>query len=103
MNEQNSQPSALTPDDHAANLALATHISTQLATPQQPMEAPQEAPQASTDLPGDPEVAEKNDKVLIELQGLRDDLQTLVAPKPVEQEISDIRKQLEDLKNEPER
>lgn len=32
------QPSALTPDDHAANLALATHISTQLATPEQPPE-----------------------------------------------------------------
>lgn len=105
MPPQNSQAPQLQmqPNDAAASLAMATHISTQLATPQQP--APQEALQAppEAETPTDPEVAAKNDKVLTEIQGLRDDLQTLVAPKPVEQEIADIRQQLEALKNEPER
>lgn len=55
MPDQNSQapainqPPALTPDDHAANLALATHISTQLATPEQPQKA-QNAPTGPEDV-----------------------------------------------------
>lgn len=48
MSPTNSQPPN-NPNDHAANLALATHISTQLAAPQQP----QEAPQAPTGAPED--------------------------------------------------
>lgn len=95
MPEQISQdqPSALGPDDHAANLALATHISTQLATPEQPQEAPTGAPEDVTQIDLAPQVEKLQKEV--------DDLKKQVAQQPRD-DIAEMRQMIEQALNEDE-
>ena len=57
----------LHPNDAAANLSLATHISTQLAAPQQPQKAPTGAPEDVTQIDLAPQV-EKMQKEIDDLK-----------------------------------
>lgn len=80
----------MAPDDAAASLAMATHISTQLATPQQPQEAqnaPTGAPEDVTQIDLAPQVEQ--------LQKQVDALTKKVAQEPKD-DLSEIRKMVED-------
>lgn len=83
------QPSALGPDDHAANLALATHISTQLAAPQQP----QEAQNATTGAPEDVTQIDLAPQVE-QLQKEVDELKKQAAQQPKD-DIAEMRQMIE--------
>lgn len=114
MNEQVPHPSdSMSEDDIAASLGFATTLSepllpqdrindTQTESPQENKGEPKEEP-GNTSGQLSAEAEKKNDKILTELQGIRDDMKVVVAPKSVEQEVADIRKELETLKNEPNR
>lgn len=83
------QPSAFTPDDHAANLAMATHISTQLATPEQPQEAqnaPTGAPEDVTQIDLAPQVEKLQKEV--------DDLKKQAAQQPKD-DLAEMRQMIE--------
>lgn len=88
-NSQAPHP-GMQPDDAAASLAMATHISTQLAAPQQPQEAhqePQGAPEDVTQIDLAPQVES--------LQKQVDSLTKKVAQEPKD-DLSEIRKMVED-------
>lgn len=111
MNEQEIQGELsddLSDDDIAAALGFATTLSEPLL-PQDEMDTTEDEGMEgeaddSTPVPGEEASPEaKNDRVLQEIEGLREELKVIVAPKSVEQEVSDIRKELEALKNEPNR
>ncbi len=90
-----AQPSSLGPDDHAANLALATHISTQLATPQMPQEpqnAPTGAPEDVTQIDLAPQVEAMQKEI--------DTLKKQVAKQP-QDDIAEMKKMIEDALAEP--
>lgn len=90
------QPSALGPDDHAANLALATHISTQLAAPEQPPEGPETPLQTMQDTHGS-DMAQQVE----ELQKQVADLTKKVAQEPKD-DIAEMRQMIEQALGEDE-
>lgn len=84
------------PNDAGANLAMATHISTQLAAPQQPQEAPQApigAPEDVTQIDLAPQV-EKMQKEI-------DDLKKKVAQEPKD-DIAEMKQMIQYALNEDE-
>lgn len=102
----------LSEDDIAAALGYATTLSEPLLPQDQMDDAQDEGVEgdgesgATEQEVGDEPAGEaemKNDRILSEIEGLRDELKIIVAPKGVEQEVADIRKELEALKNEPNR
>lgn len=89
MNETNNQAQP-NPDDLAASLALATHISTQLATPAQAPQG-QETPLQTMQ---DTHQAQDLTPVVEALQKQVDDLTKKVEKEP-QQELAEIRQMVE--------
>lgn len=99
MPPQNSQQSThpgMPPDDAAASLAMATHISTQLAAPQQPMDAqnaPTGAPEDVTQIDLAPQVEAMQKEI--------DSLKKQVAQQPKD-DIAEMKQMIQDALNEDE-
>lgn len=86
----------LPPNDAAANLAMATHISTQLAAPQQPQEAPQApgtAPEDVTQIDLAPQVEALEKQVA--------DLTKKVAQQPKD-DLAEMKQMIQDALDEDE-
>lgn len=98
MPPQNSQAPhpGLPPNDAAASLAMATHISTQLAAPQQPQEAenaPTGAPEDVTQIDLAPQVEKLQKEV--------DDLKQQIKKDPKD-DLAEIKQMVQDALNENE-
>jgi peptidoglycan hydrolase CwlO-like protein len=89
MPPTNSQPS-VQPNDAAANLAMATHISTQLATPQQPLQGAETPLQTMQDTHDAPDLT----ATVEALQKQVDALQKQVDKEP-QDDIKEMRQMIE--------
>lgn len=95
MPPQNSQAPhpGMAPNDAAAALSLATHLSTQLATPQQPEMAPTGAPEDVTQIDLAPQVQALEEQVAA--------LTKKVAQQPQE-DLAEMKQMIQDALNEDE-
>lgn len=89
------------PNNAAAALALATHLSTQLATPQQDApQAPETPLQTLQDTHQAPDLSNEVADIQKQIEGIQKALQKDETDD--QKEIASIRQELEELKNEPE-